>query len=317
MRPEPRSTLTEPRSTLTLGDGRALGYLDVGAPDGAPLFHFHGHGSSRLEALVLADAARRANLRLLAFDRPGIGVSDPASGDRLLSWPRDVFAAADRLGIDRFAVQGMSAGGAYALACAHAVPERITACSLVSSVPPPRIGRRFGPVKRRLAWWIAALCPTYLRHRLKRFRPDDVPTREVVHARIARMARWLGGEDLRLLQDPEMFDLFARTLTETAAQSNAANREEIERLARPWGFRLRDVSVPVLLWHGGQDRILPIGYAHLMARELRECHTTFYDADGHFSVLVNRAHDLMAALERRASGQAAGGAARPGLYPPD
>jgi pimeloyl-ACP methyl ester carboxylesterase len=291
---------SEPYLTVRLRDGRTLSYLDVGAPGGAPVFHFHGHGSSRLEALALADSARFSGVRVFAFDRPGIGRSDPTSGDRLLGWPTDVGEAADLLGINRFAVQGMSAGGPYALACARAFPGRITACSLVSALSPPEIARRSGPLMRRLAWWVAYLFPHYLRRRLKQFRPDGIPTREMIHARIMRMAQWLGGEDLKLVQDPTMLDLLARTLTETALQSGAANRTEIERLVRPWGFRIRDVSVPVFLWHGSQDRILPIETARLLARRLKGCAATFYDKDGHFSVLVNRSHDIMMALSARA-----------------
>ena len=102
--------LGEPYATLTLKDGRKLGYLDVGKAGGAVVFHFHGHGSSRLEALMLEDAAHRLGLRVIALDRPGIGYSDPKDGDRLLDWPADVAEAADQLGIETFAVQGMSAG---------------------------------------------------------------------------------------------------------------------------------------------------------------------------------------------------------------
>src|SRR5512142_3400638 len=116
----------EPASLMTLRDGRTLAYLEVGPATGSPVFHFHGHGSSPLEALALADAAGRARVRLIALDRPGIGFSSPRSGDRLLDWPADVAEAADRLSIARFAVQGMSAGAPYALACAHALPGRVT-----------------------------------------------------------------------------------------------------------------------------------------------------------------------------------------------
>ena len=290
----------EPGSTVRLRDGRALGYLDVGAADGRPVFHFHGHGSSRLEALVLADAARSAGIRILAFDRPGIGRSDPRSGDRLLDWPADILEAADRLGIGRFAVQGMSAGGPYALACARVCPARVTVCSLVSALPPPHIARRAGSLKRRLAWWVAFLFPRYLRRRLRQFRPDGIPTREMIDARLMRMAHWLGGEDLDLMRNPAMLDLMARTMTETALQGGAANRAEIERLARPWGFRIGDVPVPVLLWHGGQDRILPVETARLMAGRFRQCAATYYEGEGHFSVLVNRSRDLMCALSEDA-----------------
>ena len=144
---------TEPYRTLTLADGRALAYLETGPSDGLPVFHFHGHGSSRLEAIMLEAAAHRHGVRVLAFDRPGIGYSDPKSGDRLLDWPADVAEAADLLGIERFAVQGMSAGGPYALAVAHALPRRVIACSLVSAVPTPEVARRSDAPVRRLLWW--------------------------------------------------------------------------------------------------------------------------------------------------------------------
>ncbi len=285
----------EPASLLTLRDGRRLSFLAVGPADGAPVFHFHGHGSSRLEALALAEAAERARVRLIAFDRPGIGFSDPRPGDRLREWPGDVAEAADLLGIKHFAVQGMSAGGPYALACAHALQHRVTACSLVSAVPTPVVALMAGPAVRRLAWWVARTFPNYLRRRLQDFRPDHM-TEAMLRARMQRMGQWLGGEDLRLMQDPAKLDLLARTMTESGRQNGQANRCEIERLARPWGFDIRKVRAPVFLFHGVEDRIMHVGPARLMARVLKDCAATFYAGEGHFSVLVNRADALMATL---------------------
>jgi pimeloyl-ACP methyl ester carboxylesterase len=287
----------EPFATLTLKDGRKLGYLDVGAAGGPVVFHFHGHGSSRLEGLMLEDAAHKLGLRVIALDRPGIGQSDPKTGDRLLDWPDDVAEAADQFGIGRFAVQGMSAGGPYALACMHKYPDRVTACSLVSAVPPPDVARRAGPRARRLAWWVAFRFPNYLRKRLQQFRPDDPPREEMVNARMMRVAQWLGGEDLRLMNIAAMRAILGRTMMETARQNGAGNRAEIERLVKPWGFDIRDLRGPrVFVWHGDEDKIMPIGPARVMARRLRDCTATFYTGEGHFSVLVNRAYDLLAAL---------------------
>ena len=289
--------LGEPYATLTLKDGRKLGYLDVGKAGGAVGFHFHGHGSSRLEALMLEDAAHRLGLRVIALDRPGIGYSDPKDGDRLLDWPADVAEAADQLGIETFAVQGMSAGGPYALACAQALGDRVTACSLVSAVPPPEVARKTGPRVRRLAWWVAYRFPGYLRRRLRQFRPDDPPREDMVHGRMMRVAQWLGGEDLRLMQIASLRAILARTMMETARQSGAGNRSEIERLVKPWGFDIRHLSGPrVFVWHGDEDRIMPVGPARVMARRLRNCTATFYSGEGHFSVLVNRAHELLSVL---------------------
>lgn len=52
----------------------------------------------------------------------------------------------------------------------------------------------------------------------------------------------------------------------------------------------------IFVWHGYEDRIMPIGPARLMARRLNDATATFYKTEGHFSVLVNRAYDLLAAL---------------------
>lgn len=288
---------SEPYSLLRLPDGRALGYLQVGAPDGPAVFHFHGHGSSRLEALMLEEQALALGLRVIALDRPGIGRSDPKNGDRLLDWPSDVAAAADRLNIDAFAVQGMSAGGPYALACAHLIPERITACGLISAVPPPEIARRAGPRLRRFAWWVAHRFPNYLRRRLEQFRPDGQPDEDMVRRRMLRVSQWLGGRDTDLMQDSQMRALLARSMVETARQGAAANRDEIERLVRPWGFDVRHLKVKrVFLWHGERDRIMPVGPARLLAKRLVDCRATFYSDEGHFSVLVNRAADFLSVL---------------------
>jgi pimeloyl-ACP methyl ester carboxylesterase len=285
----------EPASLLTLRDGRKLAYLEVGPATGAPVFHFHGHGSSRLEALALAEAAAKARVRLIAFDRPGIGCSDPSAGDRLLDWPSDIAQAADLLSIPRFAVQGMSAGGPYALACAHALNDRVSACSLVSAVPTPWIALLAGPAVRRFAWWVARAFPNYLRRRLQDFRPDDM-TEAMVRARMARIGQWLGGEDLRLMRDPAKLDLLLRTMMESGRQNGEGNRSEIERLTRPWGFDIRRIKAPVFLFHGDQDQIMHVGPARLMARVLKGCAATFYSGEGHFSVLVNRADELLNAL---------------------
>ena len=89
---------------------------------------------------------------LVAVDRPGVGQSDPLPGRRLLAWPDDVALLADGLGLDRFAVLGHSGGGPFATACAHALPERVTALGVVCGFAPmdrPTRPRAWRPVWRR------------------------------------------------------------------------------------------------------------------------------------------------------------------------
>jgi pimeloyl-ACP methyl ester carboxylesterase len=75
-------------------------------------------------------------IRVIALDRPGFGGSTFQPNRGLLDWPRDVAEAADILGIDRFDVLGVSAGGPYALACGHALADRITRVGVVVGLAP-------------------------------------------------------------------------------------------------------------------------------------------------------------------------------------
>jgi len=62
----------EPDSIVHVRDGRQVRILEVGHATDVPIFHFHGSGSSRLEALLAAGAAEKLGFRLIALDRPGI-----------------------------------------------------------------------------------------------------------------------------------------------------------------------------------------------------------------------------------------------------
>ena len=116
-------------ATITLADGRTLAYCEWGNPTGSPVLLAHGGPGSRL-LCPDEDATAAAGVRLLTVDRPGYGGSGPRPDPSLLGWADDVQVLADRLGLERFAVVGWSAGGGYALACAARMPERISAVGL-------------------------------------------------------------------------------------------------------------------------------------------------------------------------------------------
>ncbi len=45
--------------------------------------------------------------------------------------------------------------------------------------------------------------------------------------------------------------------------------------ARPWGFRLQDITVPVYLWHGGADINVPISVGRYVAESIPDCTERF------------------------------------------
>ena len=110
--------------TLTLKDGRALGFAECGDPLEMPVFYFHASGSSRLERPADESILAELGIRFITTDRPGHGLSDPQPERKLLDWPDDVSQLADHLSVDRFYVMGWSAGGAPALGRQAGAPFR-------------------------------------------------------------------------------------------------------------------------------------------------------------------------------------------------
>src|SRR5437764_8999533 len=116
-----------PTHLLTVAPGRQIAVDETGDPRGYPVFFFHGWPASRLQGAGFSVEAPELGLRILAPDRPGIGLSTPQPGRRLLDWPPVVREIARQLGFARFSVMAVSGGGPYALATAFALPECVEA----------------------------------------------------------------------------------------------------------------------------------------------------------------------------------------------
>jgi pimeloyl-ACP methyl ester carboxylesterase len=248
---------------------------------------------------LLAEQAISHGVRLIAFDRPGIGRSDPRPGFDLLAWPDDVAEAADQLGIGRFAVSGLSGGGPYALACAYKIPERLTACGLISSVPPVEFLLRGGSAGTRFAYGLLQRLPARAFRALVRRTMATSARASVAETeqRLLRNSRRLGPGDQRALAHPQIRRLYAETAVESYRQGIQANVEEALMLGKRWPFVVEQLTFErIFLWHGEQDGIMPVMPARLFARALPQCQATFYPDTGHLSTVVTHADDIVGVL---------------------
>lgn len=226
-----------------LRDGRRITYTAAGPPEGFPVLYLHGAiGSPRWRTPRLDALLAELGVRYLVVDRPGFGGSDPCPGRTVAGFARDVEDLADELGLERFSVVGVSAGGPYALACAWALSERVVAAAAASPMAPPSgtgASPRLRYVVPRLAFGAPGLGPL------------------------------AAGAQLRLLG--------LRRATAPRAMI-----EDYEVCRRPWGFDPGDVAMPVSLWHGRRDRIVPVAHALRLAAALPACDTFVEPRAGHF-----------------------------------
>jgi pimeloyl-ACP methyl ester carboxylesterase len=122
--------------TKRLGDGRAVGYAQYGAPDSTVVVNAHGGLACRLAVAAADTAAREAGVRLISPDRPGIGESDPQPGRTILDWAGDVSQMLNNLGVEQFSAIGWAMAGQYADTLAGALPRRVTRVAIIAGALP-------------------------------------------------------------------------------------------------------------------------------------------------------------------------------------
>ncbi len=278
-----------------LSDGRALGYAEWG--DGAPVFGFHGTSLSRL-AHVGEDAPRAAGVRLILVDRPGYGLSDHDPERTLLDWSRDVAELADGLGIDRFAVFGMSGGGPHAAACAYALGDRVTTLGLVSS-PAPVWDRRellfSAPPHRRPLIELAERDPDAVARRLL----DDCRAELERMAVDSRNGGKGGGPeaDRAVMADPDVRARFQAATRETIERGPEGYARDLFLLyVAPWGFGPEQIEVPTCIWHGDADEAVSPRIAEFFDGTIPDSRLHLIPGAGHL-ILWSHAEEILTSLK--------------------
>ncbi len=287
---------TTPR-LLRLADGRDLAFSEYGDPSGYPVIYCHGFPSSRREASVIHRAAQHTQVRIIAPDRPGFGASDYKANRKITDWPADVADLADHLQLGSFALLGVSGGAPFALATAASIPERLSGCTLVCPLGPvykPEVLSQMRlPV--RLNFEAAIHTPWFLRplyggltSSLLFHWPQFVEglVRDVVSTPADRQA----------LADPEVSAIFSETVRDAMKNHARGAQQDLDLFVRPWGFDCGEIKAPITVWHGEQDAMVPVAHGHWYARELPHCQGRFLPEEGHYSLPLFHAEEILQSL---------------------
>jgi pimeloyl-ACP methyl ester carboxylesterase len=283
--------------TLALPDGRRLAYEEHGDPKRPVVLYFHGSPGSRIEweAQTPPGLAEKLGVRLIAIDRPGLGLSDFQAKRQIKDWPNDVGHLADALAIEKFMVLGYSGGVPYALACGAFLPDKVTAVAVVSCTAPfdvPGLTDSLDPNSLRFL-------------RLARDRP-------LIHRSVLRLlrvsARWtpsrfvntvmkiLPEADRAVGRRPEIAAGFVRTVLESTRRGVAGATKDTELMVSPWGFDVSEVRKHVDLWQGEEDRNTSPAMGRYLAGRLPDCSARFVPGEGHVSLFVNHIDEIVRQL---------------------
>lgn len=285
-----------PTLRLPLPGGSVLAYSLYGAPSGRPVHFFHGFPSSRLLAAMVHEKAKASEVCLVAADRPGFGASSPMPDRTLADWPAQVAALADHLGHARFDVVGVSCGGAYALASAEQLPQRIGQVALLAGIGPmdrPDIRRTQLPALKamfalaKLHPWLAS--PIF---QLDRIIFGGDPERA-----LRLVAGMLTAPDRAVIEaEPTVARHFVASMAGAYRQGIGAAMQEARLIAQARPYRLEDIRVPVHVFQGGFDRHVPQAMGEFLARSIPNARLHLFPEEGHLSIVWNRFGECLAAL---------------------
>lgn len=282
--------------TMTLSDGRDLGYAQSGDANGIPLFLLHGLNSSRLEVCIAEDAMLKFGIRCIGIDRPGIGLSSFQKDRTVLGFVDDIEALAEHLNIEKFLLIGVSAGTPYALACSYKIPHKIIACGIISGVAPvftfglkgmSKGSRDFIILSKKIPFIIKYIF-WFLHGRLsKNSEKEDLFLQSIMFS--------LDDVDKKLIESSSAKKLLLKTCREGYKQGSKRVADDgILAFGKPWGFKLEEIDfTPIYLWHGEKDKGIPLAMAKHMSENLEGSILKTYPKEGHLSIIFNQIDDIL------------------------
>jgi pimeloyl-ACP methyl ester carboxylesterase len=280
------------RFCVAVQPGRSVEVLVTGPADGLPLVYHTGTPSGLAVFAPMARTCADRGLRLILYSRPGYGGSDPQPGRRVAGAAADVRAILDHLGAGEFVTAGASGGGPHALACAALLPGRCLAAATLGGVAP-----REGPD------WLAGMAEENVMEfsaavegdgALTTFLRDAAAGLAVVTG--AQVADALGqlasAADQRVLTG-EYADHLAASFRAAVSTGIAGWRDDDLAFIADWGLRLDMIDVPVSIWQGAADNMVPMNHGRRLTELIPGARPHLLADEGHLTIGVAMFGDIL------------------------
>src|SRR4051812_19558120 len=261
--------------------GRTLAVVEDGDPDGRPVIYHHGSPGSH----VLYDPWLTPGVRLIGYDRAGYGGSDRDPGRDVAAVAQDIAALADALDLDRFATWGVSGGGPHALATAALLGDRVVAAATLASPAPadaPDLDFMAGMGQDNVEEFGAAFAgESELRAMLE---PFAVGLVEATPEAVAEQLRTLlSPPDVAILSG-DLAGFLLESIRQGVADRVDGWVDDDLAFVKPWGFDPAVIEVPLQIWQGEQDLMVPPAHGRWLVAHLPGVEARISAEDGHLTL---------------------------------
>ena len=276
------------RHLVRLPDGRDLDVLTAGADSSDAFLMINGTPSgveAQPEDLALIESR---GLRYVTYGRPGYGDSTRVPGRSVADLAADVRHLVAALGMRRLFVLGWSGGGPHALACAALLPDLAVRVATIGGV---------APYDAEGLDWLAGMAP----ENVEEFGAAAAGPAELqanLEAQTAGLAN-VTGADVAAWFGQLVPEVDRAALTGSFAEFMAASCRDSVRTGiwgwydddvafmRDWGFDLDAIRVPVTIWQGSEDRMVPFAHGRWLAGHVPGATARLLEGEGHLSLGVS------------------------------
>lgn len=275
-------------------DDRVVNCWLGGDPEGLALVSHQGTPGPPIRNPKQDEIIRGHGLRSIVYARPGYSGSTRQPERRVADAAHDTAAVLDALGVDEFVTIGYSGGGPHALACAGVLPERCLAAATVAGTAPYGVDGLdwlAGMAEENIAEFGKALegeeaLRDFLKHDFAQF--ANVTAADIIEA--------LGGlvsEVDKAAMTTEVAAIGAKAFRRTAVDGLEGWIDDDIAFTLPWGFDVAGIKVPVSVWQGDQDMMVPLAHGRWLAANVGGANAHLLEGEGHISLGENRLGDIL------------------------
>ena len=284
---------------LNSRDGRKLDVMLGGNPtsDVALVCH-HGTPSDASLWRGWNQDAVENDLRLVAISRPGYAFSDRKAQRTVACVAEDVEDVLDSLGISNFFTIGWSGGGPHALACASLLQSRCLGASILAGVAPhgePDLDAtsEMGPEN------IEHKRVTLLGEEALR-KWADVNTTSWFSIADEKLAETLGGLvpeiDIDYLNNHGQATIWASSIRRCLQNGIDGYIDDSLVYCKDWGFNPRDIELPVTIWQGDLDLMVPFEHGQWLIKHIPNAISQLKIGEGHISLVAKYKQEMIDGL---------------------